>query len=185
VTGQIGPVLAAILQAGIDATGAGGGWLLAARGDRLSVVAASGPDPAIGVTVAAGEGTAGFVVASGQPLAMAPRDGDPRFAEGVMAITGRRPTSVLTVPCATDDGVVGALELVDKVGRGSFGFDDVELATLLADIAGVALSQLDDDIGPTVPDPAQLGGELARLAATAPARYAAVATMLGALLASG
>lgn len=181
----MGPVLAAILQAGIGATGAGGGWLLAVRGDRLSVVAASGPYPMTGITVGAGEGTAGFVVASGQPLAMAPSAGDPRFTEGVMAIPGRRPTSVLSVPCATDDGVLGALELVDKSGGGAFGFDDVELATVLADIAGVALGQLDDDIGPGVPDPAQLGGELARLAATAPDRYAAVATVLSALLASG
>jgi GAF domain-containing protein len=184
MTAQMAPVLAAILEAGVATTGAGGGWLLAVRGDRLAVVAAAGSDLVAGATVAADEGTAGFVVASGQPLAMAPRDGDERFAQGVMALTGRRPTSVLTVPCATDAGVLGAIELVDKAGGGAFGFDDVELATVLADIAAVALSQLDDS-QTGVPDPAVLGGELARLAAASPARYAAVATVLGALLANG
>jgi GAF domain-containing protein len=184
----VNPVLHALAEAAVAATGASDGWLLAVEDDGLRVVAVAGATTAAGLfatTIPPGSGSAGFVAASGQPLAVAPRGDDPRFSEGTAQLLGRRPTSVLSVPASTDDGVVGVLELVDKVGGGAFSFDDVELATLLADIAGVALVHTEAAGAATVPRPAELGGELERLATSDPTRYAGVATAVAALLSRG
>lgn len=179
-------VLEALTRAAVEATGATQGWLLAIQDDHLRVVAASGSGAGslLDTTVALGSGSAGFVVASGQPLAMTPRGDDPRFAEDLFVLLGNRPSSVLCVPCEDDDSTVGALELVDKVGGGAFSFDDVELATLLATIAGVAIAQGDWD-GARPPSPEALAGELQRLASADPIRYAIVASVVNALLLRG
>ena len=188
-TVSVNPVLRALAEAAVTATGASDGWLLAVEDDVLRVVAVAGSGtaslPALDATIPAGAGSAGFVAASGQPLAVSPRGEDPRFDEGTSQLLGRRPTSVLSVPASTDDGVVGVLEVVDKAGGGSFSFDDVEMATLLADIAGVALVQAEGAAVTAVPRPAELGGELERLAASDPARYAGVAAAVAALLDRG
>ena len=111
-----------------------------------------------------------------------PRADDPAADEGVVGVLGIRPASVLCVPCAFDDEVLGVLELVDKVG-GAFSFDDVELSTVLANIAGSALR----DQGPTVSvrPPDELAADLRQLSAADPTTYVRVATVLEALLARG
>jgi hypothetical protein len=112
---------------------------------------------------------------------MSPRGDDERGAEGVAALVGTRPGSVLAVPCGTDEAVLGVLELVEKFGGIPFSFDDVEVATLIAGIAGVALGA-EDANATDVPAPRDLGDALARLALANPTRYAALATFLGTVL---
>ena len=107
------PVLQAITEAAVGATGAAQGCVLTADGEELQVVAAAGgdhPGDLLGLALPAGSGAAGFVVASGQPLALSPTARDPRRERGV---AGRRPTALLCVPCAADGVGAGALELVD------------------------------------------------------------------------
>jgi GAF domain-containing protein len=182
------PVVAAVTRSVVDATGAGAGWLLAAVDSGFEVVAVAGdagPRATVGRTLPHGPGAAAFVAGSGQPLAMRPAadggDAGTGDLDDVAALLGRRPTALLAVPCAVDDRTVGVLELVDKVGGGPFTFDDVEVATILAGIAAVALTD-GTPAGPSVPSPAQLGQALAHLAATDPPRYARLAPALGALL---
>jgi GAF domain-containing protein len=180
------PVLHALIEAAVGGTGGTDGWILAVRGDELEVAAAAGPMSAsvMGVTIPGDAGTAGFVVGSGQPIALAPHAGDPRAAAGMATVTGRQPASLLCVPCESEDGVTGALEVVDKAGGGAFTFDDVELATLLAGVAGVALAAgTGQQTRP--PDPGELAGDLRRLADSEPGRYRAVATVVAALLSNG
>ena len=179
-------VLDAIAEAAVGASGASRGWLLRVADGDLRVVAAAGdrPGDAVGIIVPADSGTAGFAVASGQPLAAVPRPGDDRFAVGVAAALGVRAASVLCVPCSTDDGVLGALEVIDKQVGGAFSIDDVELVTLLGGIAGAALAEVDGgSVGIAAPD--ELAGELRQLAASDPSRYASVAAVVSALLAHG
>jgi GAF domain-containing protein len=180
------PVLQSLVEAAVTGTGGTDGWLLARRGESLEVVAVSGPrsGDALGATVAADEGIAGFVLGSGQPMALALRDDDPRATTGVAAIIGQRPASVLCIPCESDDGVTGVLEIIDKNGASMFSFDDVELATLLAGVAGITLHTLGSSTL-TVPEPDELAGELRRLATADPGRYAVVAGLLAALIANG
>ena len=159
------PVLDAIVANAVAITGAAAGRLMVHDGDDLIVVATAGLDELpIGSRVPATEGSAGYVVASGQPLAMAGQ-GD----------------AVLCVPCPVDAAVVGALELVDKTGGIPFTFDDVELATVLAAVAGPALAHRDQP-AVEVPDPEALGIALGHLAAADSVRYAQVASIVSALI---
>jgi GAF domain-containing protein len=116
-------------------------------------------------------------------MAMAAREGDARLSEGVLGLLPERPSSVLCVPCTAADTVVGVLELVDKAGGATFTFDDVELATLLAGIAAVAIEADEGDVA--VRSPEELGAELRRLAAADPAGYTQVAMVVEAILARG
>jgi len=179
------PVLQAVLRSAADATTATHGWIVAVDGDELEVVAAFGPlaDSLLGSSVSAGAGNAGFVVSSGQPVAMRPRPDDPQPAEGVPGLLPDRPASILCVPCQGDDAVQGALEVVDKEGGVPFSFDDVELVTLLAGIAGAAIEHR-SELGGEVPSPNELASDLQRLASADPVRYASVASVMGSLLGS-
>lgn len=180
------PVLHALVRAAVDATAATAGWVLAVDGDELAVAAAAGEigdlGQAVGRRFPATAGTAGYVAASGQPLAMAVRADDPRFAEGVAASLGWTPAAVACVPCDTGEAVVGVLELVDKRGAPTFSFDDVEQATVLASIAAAALLFPRDGGAPDPPAPDELAGALDDLAATDPGRYALVAPLVRALI---
>ncbi len=154
-------VLAAVLRAAMEATGAGRGRLVAAEAatERLIVVASGGAHgdwP---------EQLAGYVMATGQPQIVS-RPGPPA-------------SSALCAPCLRDDEVVGALELADKAHGASFSIDDLEVASLLAGIAGAAIGDLP---GAVAPDPAWLTGELGRLAVADPARYLVVAQLVQGLL---
>ena len=175
-------VLQSILGSAVDVTAAAMGWIVVPSDGGLQVVAAVGAGDVVGTTVASAAGTAAYVLASGQPVAMAVRPDDPNVHEGVAALVGVQPASVLCVPCADDDEVLGVLELGDKAG-GAFTFDDVELVTVLANIAGAALRG-DASIG-QVRSPEALFADLRQLAGTDPTAYIGVATVLEALLARG
>jgi GAF domain-containing protein len=179
------PVLQAIARAALDGTGADTSWVLSLEGERLRALGAAGPRAGelLGVELPVGVGTAGYVVSSGQPMAIAPRGADARLVDGLGARLGRVPASVLCVPCHHDDAVVGALELVDKAGGGPFSFDDVELVTLLGTIAGAALSVAGTEV--IARPPAEFASELAQLAVSDPAAYARLSVVLEALLARG
>lgn len=180
------PLLRTIVQTALEGTGAGAGWLAAPVDDaELAIVAVAGDgafvERALWQRTPLGTGLAGMVLQSGQPVALVPSPGtspDPWAA----ALLGREPTSVVCVPCHDEDQLAGVLQLVDRTGGGPFSFDDVELVTLLAQIAGTALLE-GAGSSARVAAPAQLGSELTRLADADPVRYAAVAQAVGALLA--
>ncbi len=177
-------VLPSVLSSAGAVTAAAQGWLLEPHGDQLEVVAVIGAGgELVGTRVGAEGSTAGYVLASGQPVAMMPRPDDPAVGGGVAGHLGLVPASVLCVPCAHDDDVLGVIELVDKAGGGAFSFDDVEVVTVLAGIAGAALR--DRDPGVDVRSADELGAELRQLAGADPAGYVRVATVVEALLARG
>jgi phosphoserine phosphatase RsbU/P len=181
----VNPVLQAIAGAALDATGAAASWVLALEGERLRAVAAAGERAGelVGELLSADVGAPGYVVSSGQPIAIATSGGDPRLGGGLADRLGKAPTAVLCVPCLHDDAVVGALELVDKAGGKAFSYDDVELVTLLGGIAGAALSV--SGLETAVRPPAEFSAELAQLASSDPVAYARLSVVLEALLARG
>jgi GAF domain-containing protein len=177
------PVVRAVLDAAVDSTGASAGWVLAVAGSRLHAVAVAGigGDALVGAHVALGAGTAGFVASSGNPLALSGASGDARLADGFVALTGLKPASVLCVPCVGGTDVAGVIELVADTD-GAFGFDDVEVATVLARVAAAALAS---GRRTAAPQPAALATRLEHLARADPARYAGVAAAVDALLPRG
>jgi GAF domain-containing protein len=99
-------------------------------------------------------------------------------------LTGRSPTSILSVPCTAGGSVVGALELVDKADNERFSFDDLEVATLLGGIAGAAIAE-PQQRSPDHPSAESLAHSLRTLAISDPSRFDAIAAVVAVLLEHG
>jgi len=86
-----------------------------------------------------GEGLAGWVAENASPLMLADAYDDPRFNPGVDKLTGYRTRSMVCVPLLYRDRVVGVAQGINKVDGGIFSTDDLEIFTLLAAQAAVAI----------------------------------------------
>lgn len=109
--------------------------------DRLVIRVAAGPagGGAVGLAFNASEGIAGYVYSTGQPLAVADVAADPRFDRLTAESTGYVPRSILAVPLLGEDGVIGVLEVLDRRGDGATGLRDLDVASLFARQAVVAI----------------------------------------------
>jgi GAF domain-containing protein len=65
--------------------------------------------------------------------------GDERFAARIAEGTGYVPYTMLVVPLMRRDQPIGVLSLLDRRDGGRYGADDVERATLFAELAITAL----------------------------------------------
>jgi GAF domain-containing protein len=72
-------------------------------------------------------------------MAIGDAQSDPRLASDIADSVGYVPETVLCVPLFYGDHVIGALELLDKEGDGSFSAGDMESLGLFANQAAVAL----------------------------------------------
>jgi GAF domain-containing protein len=148
----------------------------------------------IGYRIPADEGIAGWVVQSGQPIAVSNLADDRRFARDVAESTGYVPSAMIAVPVESDDRVLGVLSVLDRDPDRSGAAGDLELATRFAaqaaaaldaraaftDAGAVLLRALADAAGP--------GGELAdalRAHAASSGRLTEIASLLGELNRSG
>jgi GAF domain-containing protein len=117
--------------------------------DRLVFRAAAGPQGAgvIGLSIGAHDGIAGYVFSTGQALAVAEPEADPRFERSTAERTGYIPTSLLAVPLIDDAGIIGVMELLDRRDSAPFDLADIELATRMAAAATalVRATRLDGD----------------------------------------
>lgn len=176
-------LLNAIIDAAVVATDATMGWIVVQRGDELVVVAAAGDRvelSVVGATAPAGSGASGYAIASAQPLALSGSANDGRLSEGIAASIGTLPSTVLCVPCGSDDDAIGAIELIDKAGGARFSIDDMELTALFAAIASEALAA--EPTEPPVPAPSELAAELSALASHDHHRYASIALLIKSVL---
>lgn len=96
--------------------------------------AAAGPEGegVVGLAIAAHEGIAGYVFSTGQPLAVADVAADPRFGRTTAERTGYVPRSLLAVPLADDEGIVGVMEWLDRTDGAPFDLLDLEVARRVA-----------------------------------------------------
>jgi GAF domain-containing protein len=101
---------------------------------RLVFRAAAGPegDAVVGLSIAAHEGIAGYVFATGQALAIADVVRDQRFERATAERTGYVPRALLAVPLLDATSIVGVMELLDRQDGAAFDLADVEVATRLA-----------------------------------------------------
>jgi transcriptional regulator with GAF, ATPase, and Fis domain len=88
-----------------------------------------------------GHGIAGLVALTGQLMAVADVQEDPRLATDIAFAVNYIPENILCVPLFYDDRVIGALEMLDKQTGLSFNTDDMDMATRFANIAAVAIAQ--------------------------------------------
>ena len=88
-----------------------------------------------------GQGVAGLVAATGQPLAIADAQEDPRHDAEIARDIGYTPRTILCVPLVNNDQVIGVLELLDKSDDRHFTPDDMDVLFLFAHQAAIALAQ--------------------------------------------
>jgi GAF domain-containing protein len=103
------------------------------------VASGAGAEAVVGQRVPVDRGIAGWVVSSGQPVAVADVAADPRFAAEVAAATGYVPRSVLAMPLQTDREVLGVIELLDQRADSPASRRDMELLGLFARQAALAI----------------------------------------------
>jgi GAF domain-containing protein len=109
--------------------------------DRLVFrVAAGGQGQGVvGLAIAPDEGLAGYVFTTGQPLALSDVASDARFGRQAAEQTGFVPRSLVAVPLLDDEGTIGVLEVLDKRDEAAFDLHDIELASVFARQAAVAI----------------------------------------------
>lgn len=94
--------------------------------------------------VAPGQGVAGLVALTAQPMVISDTGDDPHDDSDIAAALGYTPKSLLCVPLSFRDRVIGVLQLFDKAvedGDPTFGVDDMEAVALFANIGAVAIEQ--------------------------------------------
>ena len=93
----------------------------------------------VGVEIPPDQGVAGYVFTTGQPLALSDVAGDARFGRDAAEQTGYVPRSLVAVPLLDDEGTIGVLEVLDKRDEAGFDLRDVELASVFARQATIAI----------------------------------------------
>lgn len=72
------------------------------------------------IRIPAGKGIAGFVLSSGQPIAVSNVDEDATFYKEVDKATGYSTEMILATPLRHDDEVIGVLEYINRAGEPPF-----------------------------------------------------------------
>ena len=157
------------------------------------VASGEGADDVVGMRIPSSQGIAGWVVTSGQPIAIEDVQQDPRFARDFAEQTGYVPRSILAMPLETDRRMLGVISVLDR--RSSPDRNDMELLSLFATQAALAIenSRVFTDMGTALfraaaaaaGEGSHLSETLQRIADTAPdpsddlAEIAAAFTELG------
>lgn len=93
-------------------------------------------DQLLNMRVPAGKGIAGFVLSSGQPIAVADARDDESFYGEVDKETGYSTQTILATPLRHGDEVIGVLEYINRRGEppyAPFTSDEMDKATLFAE----------------------------------------------------
>ncbi|MEQ8672315.1 MAG: GAF domain-containing protein [Aggregatilineales bacterium] len=106
-------------------------------GDLEFKASVGGPKDLIGTRLPPGYGIVGEVAEGGEPIISNDISQDTRF-EGEVEETFRT-NSLLAVPLTAKEGVIGVLEVINKLDGTLYGSDDQELLTTFAGQAAIAL----------------------------------------------
>jgi len=96
-----------------------------------------------GMRISSSQGIAGWVVQSGQPIAVSDVVSDPRFSREQAERTGYVPQTILAVPVETPERMLGVISLLDRDARRPGAEQDMTLLSLFADQAALALASVD------------------------------------------
>lgn len=88
-----------------------------------------------------GEGIAGHIFSTGEPLIVQEVDKDKRFSDRVDKYTGFKTDSIIGVPLKTKASVFGVIELVNKIGGDSFQEVDLKVLLAIAEYAAIAIER--------------------------------------------
>jgi two-component system, cell cycle response regulator len=94
-----------------------------------------------GVKLAQGEGIAGHIMETGQPLVVEDVSKDSRFSDRTDKYTGFQTRSVIGAPLKTGDKIFGVIELINRIGETPFTKKDLVLFSTIAEYAAIAIEQ--------------------------------------------
>jgi signal transduction protein with GAF and PtsI domain len=94
----------------------------------------------VGLSVPPSQGLVGYVYTTGQALALSDVARDKRFGRAFAESTSYVPRSIVAVPLVDEHGTIGVLEVLDKRDEVAFNLRDIELASVFARQAAVAIS---------------------------------------------
>jgi len=119
-------------------------FLLDAQADELvfEAVAGEGADTLVGKRFPSSTGIAGWVLVTGQPLVIEDVAADPRFGRDAAESTGFVPKGLMAVPLLHEERSLGVLEVLDRPKDARFTLAEMELLTLFANQAAIALDLL-------------------------------------------
>jgi signal transduction protein with GAF and PtsI domain len=109
---------------------------------RFEVALGGRSDKVENLTLPLGEGLAGYVASTGQPLAISNVEEDARFAAAFAQKVAYIPRNILCVPMILGDRTVGVLEMLDKRGESPFGVRDMEILGHFAKLAALTVQQM-------------------------------------------
>jgi GAF domain-containing protein len=108
-----------------------------------TVAAGEGAQDVTGMRIPVGQGIAGWVVQSGQPIAISDVASDPRFSRQAAEQTGYVPQAILAVPVQTEHRMLGVISLLDRDARRPGAEQDMALLSLFAEQAALALASVE------------------------------------------
>ena len=135
-------IVGVLLLAGISFTTAVGAELAVVDPFVFEAVTGEGEDTLVGRRVPSGTGLGGWVVESGQPVVIEDVSADPRWSAEQAKRTGYVPKGIMAAPLMREDRVLGVLYVLDRPERRRFSVAEMELLSLFADQAAVALDLL-------------------------------------------
>ncbi len=95
----------------------------------------------VGTKIPIDQGIAGYVVMTGQPIAVSNVEEDARFNINFAKSTGYVPRCILATPLIAGERILGVMEVLDKIEAVSFGMQDMELLGIFAHQAALAIDQ--------------------------------------------
>lgn len=108
---------------------------------EFMVAHGEGNQDVIGKVIPVDQGIVGYVAMTGQPIAISDVAEDPRFDREFAKKTGYVPRSILAMPLHWQGAVIGVMEVLDKIDSPAFGMQDMELMSLFAHQASIAIAQ--------------------------------------------
>jgi GAF domain-containing protein len=119
-------------------------FLLDEAADELvfEAVAGEGADTLIGKRLPSSTGIAGWVLVTRQPLVIEDVTTDPRFGREAAQSTGFVPKGLMAVPLLHEERSLGVLEVLDRPADSRFSLQEMDLLSLFANQAAIALDLL-------------------------------------------
>jgi two-component system sensor histidine kinase HydH len=109
--------------------------------DELFIRLARGEkkDPVKGIRLKVGEGIAGWVVQSGEPMVVPDASKEIKFSPKYDKITGFKTRSLICVPLTLKGKIMGAIQVLNKRSQEPFNNADLEILTIMSHQIAVAM----------------------------------------------
>ena len=151
ITGVVGaPVsytrlLTMIVGTAADIVKAKAAWLFLVDADQQNLVSevsiGDQADDSAAIVVPMGEGIAGLVAQTGQPMVISDTEEDDLDADDLGHSVAFNPRQALCSPLSFEDKVIGVLQFLDKEDDETFSVDDIEDVSLFAHLGAIAIEQ--------------------------------------------